>query len=475
MSSYEAVIGLEVHAQLSTQSKLFCGCATAYGAPPNTHVCPTCLGLPGALPVANARAVEYAVRMGLATHCTIADESVFARKNYFYPDCPKNYQISQFDTPLCSGGHLTVAGKRIGITRIHLEEDAGKLIHADGDHSFVDMNRSGVPLIEIVSEPDLRTPEEAGEYLQKLRATVRYLDICNGNMEEGSLRCDVNVSVREAGNEALGVKAEVKNLNSFKQVEQAIAFEYTRQIGVLEDGGSVAHDTLLWDEASNSARIMRSKEESHDYRYFPEPDLLILHTDAGMRERVRAELPELPGAREERFAKEYGIPAYDAAVLTASREVADYFEAVAAKAGDAKAASNWVMGEVLRELKERRISISAYRVTPEVLGELIQIQLSGKINMPTAKDVLVEMLVSGQSAAEIISEKGLEQISDDSAIEKAAVKILNTNADEVEKYLGGREQLLQFFVGQLMKATRGKANPKMATEIFQRLLEVRRG
>lgn len=474
MSSYEAVIGLEVHAQLSTESKLFCGCATRFGAPPNTQVCPTCLGLPGALPVANARAVEFAVRMGLATHCTIADESVFARKNYFYPDCPKNYQISQFDTPLCSEGHLTVAGRRIGITRIHLEEDAGKLMHTQGEHSLVDMNRSGVPLIEIVGEPDLRTPEEAGEYLQKLRAIVRYLEICDGNMEEGSLRCDVNISVREAGSDTLGERTEVKNLNSFKQVEQAIAFEFERQCGVLDSGGTIAQDTLLWDEASNAARIMRSKEESHDYRYFPEPDLLILHTDARMRAAVRATLPELPGAREERFATEYGIPVYDAGVLTASREVADYFEAVAGASGDAKAASNWVMGEVLRELKERHIEISAYRVPPEALGELIQIQLSGKINMPTAKDVLTGMLFSGQAASEIISEKGLEQISDDSAIEAAAAEILDANPDEVAKYLGGREQLLQFFVGQLMKATRGQANPKMATEIFQRLLEARR-
>jgi len=468
------VIGLEVHAQLSTQSKLFCGCATQFGAPPNTHVCPTCLGLPGALPVANARAVEYAVRMGLATHCTIADESVFARKNYFYPDCPKNYQISQFDTPLCSGGYLTVAGERIGITRIHLEEDAGKLVHAEGDNSFVDMNRTGVPLIEIVGEPDLRTPEAAVEYLHKLRAIVRYLDICDGNMEEGSLRCDVNISVREQGSEALGVKTEVKNLNSFKQVEQAIAFEFERQCGVLADGGTIAHDTLLWDEASGSARIMRSKEESHDYRYFPEPDLLVLHTDMAMRENVRAALPELPETREARFVKEYGIPAYDAGVLIASRDVASYYEAVADASADAKAASNWVMGEVMRELKERHIDIADYKVAPDALGELIQIQLSGRINMPTAKDVLAEMLISGRNAREIVAEKGLEQISDDSAIEAAASEILDANPKEVSKYLGGREQLLQFFVGQLMKATRGKANPKMANDIFARLLEARR-
>ncbi|HXV12762.1 MAG TPA: Asp-tRNA(Asn)/Glu-tRNA(Gln) amidotransferase subunit GatB, partial [Candidatus Krumholzibacteria bacterium] len=321
MSAYEAVIGLEVHAQLSTNSKMFCGCSAAFGGAPNTHVCPTCLGLPGALPVVNARAVEFAVRLGLATECTIANESIFARKNYFYPDCPKNYQISQFDTPLCEHGRLAIENdaKHVRIRRIHLEEDAGKLVHMEGkDHSLVDMNRSGVPLVEIVSEPDIRTPQEASEYLQKLRSLVRYLGICDGNMEEGSLRCDVNLSVRKHGSQELGVKTEVKNLNSFKQVEQAIEFELDRQTKLLESGGRVTQDTLLWDPAAKRATVMRSKEEAHDYRYFPEPDLRVLRVKDELIARVRSELPELPDAKQKRFVSQYGIPAYDAHVLTGS-------------------------------------------------------------------------------------------------------------------------------------------------------------
>jgi aspartyl-tRNA(Asn)/glutamyl-tRNA(Gln) amidotransferase subunit B len=472
---YEPVIGLEVHAQLSTRSKMFCGCSAAYGGEPNTQVCPVCLGLPGALPVANARAVEFAVRMGVATHCAIADESVFARKNYFYPDCPKNYQISQYDTPLCHGGHLALAGgKRVGITRIHLEEDAGKLLHAEGAHSLVDMNRSGVPLIEIVSEPDIRSVEEASEYLQKLRSLVRYLGICDGNMEEGSLRCDVNVSVREKGSAELGVKTEVKNLNSFKQVEQALAYEFERQAGIVEAGGAIDQDTLLWNAERGVAEVMRSKEEAHDYRYFPEPDLPVLRVDEALCARVSAEMPELPDAKEARFAAQYKLPTYDAGVLTATREVADYFEAAAQAAGDAKAASNWVMGEVLRELNERKIEIAAFEVAPAALGELIRIQVAGKINSSTAKEVLREMITTGKTAPGIVAEKGLEQISDDDAIERAATEVLDAHPGEVSKYLAGKEKVMAFFVGQLMKATRGKANPKLATDIFKRLLEARR-
>jgi len=477
LDRYEPVIGLEVHAQLSTRSKMFCGCSAAYGGAPNTQVCPVCLGLPGALPAVNARAVEFAVRMGTATHCAIAGESVFARKNYFYPDCPKNYQISQYDTPLCHGGYLAVAGgkKRIGITRIHLEEDAGKLMHAAGGHSLVDMNRAGVPLIEIVSEPDIRSLAEASEYLQKLRSLVRYLGVCDGNMEEGSLRCDVNISVRKKGSDAFGVKTEVKNLNSFKQVEQALAFEFERQVGIVESGGRVAQDTLLWDADRGSAEVMRSKEEAHDYRYFPEPDLLVLRVDAALRARVEAEMPELPDAREARFVAQYKLPPYDAGVLTATREIAEYFEATAAAAGDAKAASNWVMGEVLRELNERKIDVGAFEVEPAALGELVALAVAGKINSSTAKDVLREMIATGKRAQEIVAGKGLEQISDDDAIERAAAEVLDGHPDEVAKYLAGKETLIAFFVGQLMKATRGKANPKLATDILKRLLEARRG
>ncbi len=477
MSNYEAVIGLEVHAQLSTKSKMFCGCSAAFGGKPNTHVCPVCLGLPGALPVVNARAVEYAVRLGLATECTIANESIFARKNYFYPDCPKDYQISQFDAPLCTNGNLSIENDalHIRIRRIHLEEDAGKLIHVDGaDHSLVDFNRSGVPLVEIVSEPDIRTPAQASEYLQKLRSLVRYLGICDGNMEEGSLRCDVNLSVRKTGSNELGVKAEVKNLNSFKQVEQAIEFELDRQTKVLESGGRVTQDTLLWDPAAKRASVMRSKEEAHDYRYFPEPDLRVLRASKELIERVRGELPELPDAKEKRFVKEYGIPAYDAHVLIGSADVAAYYEAVVKAGADAKAASNWVMGEVMRELNERHIDIGEFGVPAANLAELVTLQASGKINSTTAKDVFQEMLAGGKSAAAIVKAKGLEQISDDSAIEKEAIVVLEENADEVARYLAGKEQLLQFFVGQLMKRTRGKANAAVATGILKRLLEARR-
>jgi aspartyl-tRNA(Asn)/glutamyl-tRNA(Gln) amidotransferase subunit B len=474
---HEAIIGLEVHAQLSTRSKMFCGCPAAFGGAPNTHVCPVCLGLPGALPVVNTRAIEFAVRLGLATGCTIAHESIFARKNYFYPDCPKDYQISQFDTPLCIDGHLDVAGgeRRVRIKRIHVEEDAGKLLHAGGaDHSLVDMNRSGVPLVEIVSEPDIRSAREASEYLQKLRSLVRYLEICDGNMEEGSLRCDVNVSVRRAGTDAMGVKTEVKNLNSFKQVEQAIEFEIERQSGVLDAGGRVTQDTLLWDAARGRATVMRSKEEAHDYRYFPEPDLRVLLVSDATIARVRDALPELPDAKEKRFVARYGLPAYDAGLLTSSRDIADYYEAVVRAGADAKAASNWVMGEVMRWLNERGAEIAAFKVAPADLAELATLQASGRINSTVAKDVFKQMLESGGRAADIVAKGGLEQVSDSSAIEADARAVLDENPDEVARYLAGKEQLLQFFVGQLMKRTRGKANPKLAADAIKGLLEARR-
>jgi aspartyl-tRNA(Asn)/glutamyl-tRNA(Gln) amidotransferase subunit B len=468
---------------------MFCGCSASFGGEPNTHVCPVCLGLPGALPVVNARAVEFAVRLGLATGCTIAHESIFARKNYFYPDCPKDYQISQFDTPLCSDGTLVLeSGRRIRIKRIHLEEDAGKLLHVDGaDHSLVDMNRSGVPLVEIVSEPDLRTAAEASEYLQKLRTLVRYLGICDGNMEEGSLRCDVNLSVRATGTEALGVKTEVKNLNSFKQVEQALEFEFNRQSAVVAAGGRVAQDTLLWDPASGKASVMRSKEEAHDYRYFPEPDLRTLRVPAETVEAIRGDLPELPDARRARFVADYKLPAYDAAVLTGSREMADYYEAVVNAGADPKAASNWVMGEVSRWMNETGLSIVtlSQRVSPERLAELIALQSDGVVSSTGAKAVFdkmshrVEIVVHEtvgvvESVEVFVDRLGVRQESDHTAIETEAVAVLDAHADEVARYLGGKEQLLQFFVGQLMKRTRGKANPKMATDLIRDLLEKRR-
>jgi aspartyl-tRNA(Asn)/glutamyl-tRNA(Gln) amidotransferase subunit B len=474
---WEAVVGLEVHAQLATRSKMFCGCSAAFGGEPNTHVCPVCLGLPGALPVANARAIEFAVRLGLATGCRIAPESIFARKNYFYPDCPKDYQISQFDTPLCRDGHLDIelGAKRIRIHRIHVEEDAGKLLHAEGaDYSLVDFNRSGVPLVEIVSEPDLRTAREASEFLQKLRSLVRYLEICDGNMEEGSLRCDVNISIRPEGSQALGVKTEVKNLNSFKQVEQAIEFEFNRQSRVMNEGGRITHDTLLWDPAKGKAAIMRSKEEAHDYRYFPEPDLRVLRVGEATIARVRESLPELPDAREKRFVSQYRLPAYDAALLTSGRDIADYYEKVAEAGADAKAASNWVMGEVMRELNERGIEIAAFPIGPADLAELAGLQASGRINSTTAKDVFRRMQETGKKAGVIVAEGALEQTSDSSAIENDARAVLDENPDEVARYLAGKEQLLQFFVGQLMKRTKGRANPKLATDVLKTLLDARR-
>jgi aspartyl-tRNA(Asn)/glutamyl-tRNA(Gln) amidotransferase subunit B len=473
MVEYEAVIGLEVHAQLSTETKLFCGCLAHYGGEPNTRVCPVCLGLPGALPVVNRTAVEYAVRAGLAMDCAIAPESVFARKNYFYPDCPKNYQISQYETPLGTGGRLAIEGgaHTVGITRVHLEEDAGKLIHdPQAGCSLVDLNRCGVPLIEIVSEPDMRTPAQAREYVQTLRTILRYLDVCDGNMEEGSLRCDINVSVRRRGDAKLGVKTEIKNVNSFKFVEQSLEFEIARQCGVIEGGGAVTQDTLLWDAGTGRAEIMRTKEEAQDYRYFPEPDLPPLRAPEATVRAIAAAMPELPAARRARFEDRYGLPSYDAGVLTSARELADYFEAVVAACGDAKAASNWVMGEVMRELNERQIDITGLKVAPQALGHLIAAQSSGKVNTPTAKEVLKEMAATGRSAADIIAARGLEQITDEKAIREAAQRAIDDNPDAVAKYVRGKEALLKFFVGQVMKATRGQANPQQAEAVVKSLL-----
>jgi aspartyl-tRNA(Asn)/glutamyl-tRNA(Gln) amidotransferase subunit B len=480
MSAYEAVIGLEVHAQLSTNSKMFCGCSAAFGGKPNTHVCPTCLGLPGALPVVNARAVEYAVRLGVATECTVANESIFARKNYFYPDCPKNYQISQFDTPLCEHGQLSIENdaKHVRIRRIHLEEDAGKLVHVDGaDHSLVDFNRSGVPLVEIVSEPDIRTPQEASEYLQKLRSLVRYLGICDGNMEEGSLRCDVNLSVRKKGANELGVKTEVKNLNSFKQVEQAIEFETERQTKIVESGGRVTQDTLLWDPAVKRASVMRSKEEAHDYRYFPEPDLRTLRASQELIERVRGELPELPDAKQKRFVSQYGLSAKEAADLTTSRDEAELFEGAAQKL-EARTAGNFVRVELRREANERGLSVSQLGVTPDSLVYVGTLVTNATTNLTTAREILKEHIDTRLPPEQIVAKRGgldgIRQVSDDSAIEKEAIAVLDENPDEVARYLAGKEQLLQFFVGQLMKRTRGKANAQIATGIIKELLEIRR-
>jgi len=473
---YEPVIGLEVHAHLLTDSKIFCRCSTKFGGVPNSQVCPICLGMPGVLPVLNQRAVEFALRIGLATNCRIAKHSLFARKNYFYPDLPKGYQISQYEEPLCEGGfvEIEIDGKvrRIGLTRIHLEEDAGKSVHAEGyvaeDETLIDVNRCGVPLIEIVSEPDIWSPREAAMYVSQLRQIVQYLEICDGNMEEGSLRCDANVSVRPVGTMEFGVKTELKNMNSIRGVEKALEFEIARQIRVLEEGGEIVQQTLLWDADRNEAVPMRSKEYAHDYRYFPEPDLVPVEIDANWLKNIKASLPELPLARKQRLVQQYGLPVYDAEVLTDSRVLADYFEETAKSSGDAKSSSNWVMGEVLRVLKDSDGDIANFAVKPAELGALIRLINNGTISGKIAKSVFEEMVQTGKPAEVIVKEKGLLQISDSSEIQSIVADVLKNNPSEVEKYLAGKEQVLGFLVGQVMKATRGKANPKLVNEIFQR-------
>ncbi|MDL1969438.1 MAG: Asp-tRNA(Asn)/Glu-tRNA(Gln) amidotransferase subunit GatB [Candidatus Desulfofervidaceae bacterium] len=473
--AYEAVIGLEVHAQLLTESKIFCSCSTQFGASPNTHVCPICLGMPGVLPVLNKRVVEFAMKMALATNCQINPYSVFARKNYFYPDLPKGYQISQYEHPLAEYGwvEIEVNGqkKRIGITRIHMEEDAGKLIHDPHKPvSYVDFNRTGVPLIEIVSEPDIRSPEEAVAYLKKLRSILRYLEICDGNMEEGSFRCDANISLRPVGSEAFGVKTELKNMNSFKHVQRALAYEIERQKAILEEGGSIIQETRLWDEAKGVTRSMRGKEEAHDYRYFPDPDLVPVVVDEAWIEAVRNTLPELPDEKKERFIKEYNLPSYDAEVLTTSRELADYSESVVKACANPKMVSNWIMSELLGKLNQEKKEIGECPVTPEQLGELLALIEKGTISGKIAKTVFEEMYATGKSPAQIVKEKGLVQITDEATLRKIAEKIIREHPKEVEQYRAGKEKLLGFFVGQMMKETKGKANPQLANKIFKELL-----
>ena len=471
---YELVVGLEVHCQLNTKSKAFCGCSARFGNSANTNVCPVCLALPGALPVLNSRVVEDAVKLGLATGCRIAPHSVLARKNYFYPDLPKGYQISQFEEPICLEGGLMVdagEGERlVRLIRIHIEEDAGKSIHDIGDDTFIDINRSGVPLLEIVSYPDIRTAKEASTYLQKMRQIVKYLGISDGNMEEGSLRCDANVSLRLFGDEEYGTRTEIKNMNSFKNVEKAIEYEAERHRGILDAGGTIVQETRLWDADKGETRSMRGKEHAHDYRYFPDPDLVPILVDDEMLERIRLELPEFPEARAERFVQEFSIPVYDAGVLTAEREVADYFEELVGLAGDAKTASNWVMGEVMRTMKETSLSIENFSVTPERLGGLIRMIGSGAVSNTIAKQVFELMHESDASAAEIVGREGLAQVSDSGAIEAAVDEILATNPGQLAAYCEGKTKLMGFFVGQCMAKMKGRANPQMVNEVLLKKL-----
>jgi len=472
---YESTIGLEVHAQLLTQSKIFCGCSTRYGSAPNTQTCPVCLGLPGALPVLNKKAVEFALRMVLAVGGRVNPQSVFARKNYFYPDLPKGYQISQYEQPLSTGGAIEIDSdrgkKKIRIRRIHLEEDAGKSIHPDGEskeeQSLVDMNRCGVPLIEIVSEPDISSPQEAYLYLTRLRQLVEYLGICSGNMEEGALRCDANVSVRPKGKGKLGVNTEVKNMNSFRAVEKALSYEIKRQTELLERGGKVEKETLLWDERRQVCSVMRTKETSPDYRYFPEPDLLTLSISEEWIDQIEKSLPELPDQRRQRLITQFKIPEYDAGVLTSSRELADYYEECVRNYPDPKRVSNWVMGEVLRDLKERKVGIENFRISPQNLADLLRQMERGTISGKMAKEIFAQMAETGKSASRIIEEKGLAQITDRRDLTLVVEEVLKENQENVRRYLAGKEKLFGFFVGQVMKKTGGKANPKMVNEILK--------
>ena len=472
---YEPVIGLEIHAQLLTDAKIFCGCSTKFGAAPNTHTCPVCLGMPGVLPVLNRKVVAFMIRMALATHCRINPECTFARKNYFYPDLPKGYQISQYAQPPAEHGWIEVeidgGKKRIGITRIHMEEDAGKLMHDENKPlSFVDLNRTGVPLIEIVSEPDIRSAEEAAAYLRRLHEILVYLEICDGNMEEGSFRCDANVSLRPKGSEAFGRRTELKNMNSFRNVQRALEYEIKRQQYVLEGGGQVVQETRLWDDTAGATHSMRGKEEAHDYRYFPDPDLVPVVIDETWIADIQKGLPELPLEKRERFIRDYRIPPYDAGVLTASRALADYYEEVVRLSNEPKPASNWVMGDVLRFLNEEKRDIRDCHIRPESLAEMIRLIQDGTISGKMAKEVSEAMYRTGRSPQAIIAEKGLVQITDEEALRRTVAEIIGKNPVQVEQYRSGREKLFGFFVGQVMKETQGKANPRLINDLLKKML-----
>lgn len=473
--AYEPVIGVEVHAQLHTQTKLFCGCPTSFGLPPNTQVCPTCLGLPGSLPVLNRRAVEMAVRTGLALHCEIMLTNQFSRKNYLYPDLPKGYQISQFDLPICGPGWLDISVngelKRVRIRRAHLEEDAGKNVHdVPVEGSGVDLNRAGTPLLEIVTEPDLHSPDEVDAYLKTLHDLLVYLEVCDGNMEQGSFRCEPNVSLRPRGQDVLGTKVELKNINSFRFAKEALDFEISRQTEALMEGEAIRQETRLWDVQKGQTVVMRSKEEAHDYRYFPDPDLLSIRMDAEWVESLRQTIPELPAARMKRFVSEYQLPEYDAKILTDSKSLADYFEACVQHFPQPKTVSNWVMGELLRELNAANTNPESSPVTPEQLVELLQLVEKGTISLKVARDLFPEFYASGKPPEQLVNEKGLVQVSDEGVLGKLIEEVLAQHSTQVEQYRGGKETVLGFLVGQVMKASQGKANPgKVNTLLKQHL------
>jgi len=476
MSQFETVIGLEVHAELSTNSKIFCGCPTEFGAPPNTHTCPICLGHPGVLPVTNKQAVEFAMKAALALNCEISRETKFDRKNYFYPDSPKAYQISQYDQPIGKNGwiEIEVSGekKRIGINRLHLEEDAGKLTHSEyGGGSLVDFNRVGVPLIEIVSEPDLRSPEEAKAYLEKLKAILQYTGVSDVRMEQGSLRCDANVSIRPVGQKEFGTKTELKNMNSFRNVQAGLEYEVERQKLVLMSGGQVVQETRRWDENNRKTVTMRSKEEAHDYRYFPDPDLVRMQISEEWIEAVRASIPELPDARQARYMNEYGLSRDDAAVITMSKEAADFYDETVKTGADPKAAANWLMVELYAYLNANNLELKDVKITPQGLGEMIKLIENGTISSKIAKTVFKEMVETGKEPRAIVEEKGLVQISDEGALRQVVADVIAANPQAVEDYKAGNEKALGFFVGQVMKQTKGKANPPLVNKLLMEELK----
>lgn len=474
--NYETVIGLEVHVELHTNSKIFCGCSTAFGAPANTQTCPICLGHPGVLPVLNRQAVEYAMKAAMALNCEIGAVSKFDRKNYFYPDSPDAYQTSQYDQPIGQNGWIDIEvdgeTKRIRINRLHLEEDAGKLTHLDGGFgSLVDLNRAGMPLVEIVSEADIRSPEEAKAYLEKLKAIMQYCEVSDVKMEEGSLRCDANISLRPYGQKEFGIRAELKNMNSFRGVQRGLEYEEDRQAEILEDGGEVIQETRRWDDAQGRTLPMRGKEEAHDYRYFPDPDLVTLHIDEEWKERIRATIPELPDARKARYAEQYGLPSYDAEVITSSKKLADLFEESLEHTSDAKAVANWVMGDLLGYLNQNGKEIDEVALTGHGLGEMIGLIEKGTISNKIAKTVFKEMIESGKSPQTIVEEKGLVQISDEGAIRAIVEQIVAKNPQSVEDYRAGKEKAIGFLVGQVMKETKGKANPGLVNELLLSVLK----